>query len=152
MDSANRVQESILRFSDIAFSSQGAGCGTVLISFRSSKNNQSGSPQVIRLAAARDAGICPVTALRQYIEVRPQGPGVLFCHYSGAPLTRYQFNAVLKRALAFCGLGDQCIRAHSFRIGAATVAFGLGVPFPKIQQMVFCPHMFFYLRNNVHLF
>ena len=135
VDSNNRVQDSNLRFSDISFSSLGAGCGSVLISFRSSKNNQSGSPQVIRLAAARDAGICPVTALRQYVGVRPQGPGVLFCHYSGAPLTPYQFNATLKRALALCGLGEQCIRAHSFRIGAATVAFRLGVPFPVIQQM-----------------
>ena len=136
VDSANRVQESFLRFSNISFSSLGADCGSVLISFRSSKNNQSGSPQVIRLAAARDVGICLVTALRHYVGVRPQGPGVLFCYYSGArPLTRYQFNAILKRALAFCGLREQCTRAHSLRIGAATVAFELGVPFPVIQQM-----------------
>ncbi len=69
------------------------------------------------------------------MKVRPLGHGPLFCHFSGVPLTRYQFNAVLRNALVFCGLGEQHIRAHSFRIGAATVAHELGVPLADIQRM-----------------
>ena len=57
------------------------------------------------------------------------GCAALFCHFNSEPLTRYQFNAVLQKALAFCGLGDLHIRAHYFRIGAATVAHGMGILF-----------------------
>lgn len=69
-DSAKRVQDSVLQFSDVTFSPN---------------------------------------ALRNFLTIRPKVPGVLFCHYGDNPLTRYQFNSVLKKALVFFGLGEQCI-------------------------------------------
>ncbi|XP_060569268.1 uncharacterized protein LOC132727718, partial [Ruditapes philippinarum] len=44
----------------------------------------------------------------------------LFCHFDGSPLTSYQFNAVLKKAVKFIGLDNSKIRSHSFRIGLAS--------------------------------
>lgn len=132
-DSANHIQDSVLLLSDIEFSS--TGCRSVLVSFRTCKTNQAGRPLVIRLVGTDDVSICPVAALRAFIQVRPFVPGPLFCHFGGTPLTRYQFNAVLQKALGFSGLGNLRIRAHSFRIGAATVAHSLGVPLEEIQRM-----------------
>ena len=75
------------------------------ISFRVSKTNQAGAPQVIRLIPSRDAFLCPVSALKEFLQARPIGPTVLFCHFDGSPLTRHQFNAVLRKALEFSDLG-----------------------------------------------
>ena len=134
-DSKNRIQDSVLRMSDVTFRAVGDRCDSVLISFRASKNNQYGRAQVVRLVCANNKLICPVTALQEFVHVRPSGPGPLFCHFSGEPLTRYQFNAVLQKALIFCGIEGRRVRAHSFRIGAATVAHSLGVPISDIQRM-----------------
>ena len=78
---------------------------------------------------------CPVKALTTYAEVRPSYPGPFFCHYDGSPLTRYQFNAVLKKVLQFANLDGERISGHSFRIGAASVAYGTGVPPEEIRAM-----------------
>ena len=54
---------------------------------------------------SRDAFLCPVSALQAFLQVRPMGPTALFCHFDGLPLTRHQFNAVLRKALEFSDLG-----------------------------------------------
>ena len=46
--------------------------------------------------------------------------GPLFCHFDKIPLSRYQFNAVLKKALAYLNIPAQGYKNHSFRIGMAT--------------------------------
>lgn len=46
-------------------------------------------------------------------------------HEEGTPLTKFQFNAVLKKCFLY--LGSFKFRAHSFRIGAATEAAALGL-------------------------
>ena len=79
--------------------------------------------------------MCPVTALQNYVAIRPSQSQPLFCHFDGSPLTRYQFNAMLKKTLSFCGLQGLNYRTHSFRIGAASAAFELGVPEADIQRM-----------------
>ena len=134
-DTKTSLQESVLLLSDVTFDKLGDDCESMLISFRTCKTNHSGIPLVIRLVCAADIYICPVTALREFVKVHPMGCAALFCHFNSEPLTRYQFNAVLQKALVFCGLGDLHIRAHSFRIGAATVAHGMGVPLSDIQRM-----------------
>ena len=93
------------------------------------------------MVRATDVRVCPVSALQEFLKVRPLGPGPLFYHFSGEPLTCYQFNAVLRNALVFCSLGEQHIRAHLFRIGVATVAHELGVPLAynfNMSDQMFC--------------
>lgn len=64
--------------------------------------------------------------LRQYLMVRPNVPGPLFCHFNGSPLTVFQFRSVLKKALRFCGLDVARIKSHSLRIGGATDLYQQG--------------------------
>jgi len=59
-----------------------------------------------------------LSAKKTYISQRPKLNGHLFCHYSGKPVTRYQFSSVLNKALTFMGISNLMIRSHSFRIGA----------------------------------
>lgn len=73
--------------------------------------------------------------MREFVKIRPSGEGTLFCHFDKSPLTKYQFNAVIKKALSVCGLQGLRFTSHSFRIGAATTAFELGVPQEDIQRM-----------------
>ena len=79
--------------------------------------------------------ICPVAAFVDYIAVRPASAAPFFCHFDALPLTRFQFNAVLRKALIFADLGQAHVRAHSFRIGAATAAFNKGVSGDHIKDM-----------------
>ena len=66
--------------------------------------------------------------------MRPQSPHFL-SHFDVSPVTRFQFTAVLKRALQFAGLSDARYTSHSFRIGAATSAAMAGIPEADIQHM-----------------
>lgn len=106
------------------------------ITIRSSKTDQRGQGVTLQIAATHDA-ICPVQALLEYLHVRPvdiKRPGPLFCHINGQPLTRYQFSAVLKKALAALGGDYSRYQSHSFRIGAATAAAAMGVSVDDIKR------------------
>ena len=135
--SKDTVQDSTLKISDVQFCRPGVDSLSehVLISFRVSKTNQAGPPQVIRLVPSLEEFMCPVQGLREFLRVRPTGLGPLFCHFDSLPLTRFQFRAVLQRALTFSNLQHGHFTAHSFRIGAATVAHSLGVSQTDIRLM-----------------
>ena len=79
--------------------------------------------------------ICPVLNLSKYMHARPGKPGSLFVHLDGSQVTRYQFQAVLKKTAAFLGWEKQGFSAHSFRIGAATTAAANGVPSAAIMKI-----------------
>ena len=64
--------------------------------------------------------VCPVATLKCYLEVRPNILGPVFCHFDHKPLTRYQFSAVLKKAINLLDYGIYNFKSHSFRIGMAT--------------------------------
>lgn len=61
--------------------------------------------------------------------------GEIFCHASGARATAAQLLAVLRMALKRLGLNPVGFGTHSFRIGAATEAAGLGWSWDRIQQI-----------------
>ncbi len=129
------LQQSLFMFSDVEFCNSYELSASVVFSFRHSKNNMSGPPQLIRLVRSANQAVCPVKALCDYVAIRPPLQGSFFCHFDGSPLTQFQFNAVLKQVLVFSGMGDAHIRAHSFRIGAATTAAAAGIPLTDIQAM-----------------
>ncbi|XP_033625685.1 uncharacterized protein LOC117288920 [Asterias rubens] len=133
--SNSRVQESVLVFGDVQFSKPGSHDQFVGLTFRQSKNNQHGFPQRIRLVTTSSKSLCPVQGFLDFIAIRPEYPGPFFCHFDSSPLTRYQFNSVLRKAVFFAGLGGQQIRGHSFRIGAASSAAALGVSHDNIRAM-----------------
>ena len=134
-DSKHKIQESVLSVSDVHFGHTDVNDPYVEVSLKHSKNNQAGPPQVIYLKHSNIPGLCPVTALKEFLQIRPTVSGPLFSHFDGSPLTRYQFNAVLRKALTFTTVSHENIRGHSFRIGAASTAALGGIPEEQIRSM-----------------
>ena len=77
---------------------------------------------------------CPVLALKNFITLRGSTPGPLFTK-NKLPITRSQFNIVLNKVTKRSGLDTKRIKSHSFRIGAATTAAGLGFSEDQIKRM-----------------
>lgn len=46
----------------------------------------------------------------------------IFCHFDGSPLTSYQFDVVLKKALNSTEMKDSYFKSHLFRIGALYIS------------------------------
>ena len=111
---------SVLGIKDVSMENTRVG-----IVVKSSKINQLGKGVTVVLSA-QDSHTCPVKSMLGFLHVRPQISGPLFCHYGGKPLTRYQFSAVLDKAIVAIGLDKRFYKSHSFRIGAATTAYQKG--------------------------
>lgn len=107
----------------------------IVITLKISKSNQSGPPTRIRLPCEKNIALCPVCAVREFINIRPICEGPFFCHANKNPVTRCQFSSVLakciKRVRPVCGH----IRSHSFRIGRATQLSALGLSEDRIKTM-----------------
>jgi hypothetical protein len=104
------------------------------IKIRSSKTDQLGKGVHVHIPPIRGQ-CCPVRAVQQFVSIRPSCNGPFFCHFSTQPVSRYQFNAVLKKALSALGLKGMSIRSHSFRIGAATEAALAGMSDNEIKSL-----------------
>lgn len=87
------------------------------------------------ILGATGAELCPVTALLDYLNIRGNQPGPLFCTPGGDPLTRAAFVAKVQAALASAGLDSSKFNSHSFRIGAATSASQAGVQDSAIKAL-----------------
>ena len=107
----------------------------LLIYLASSKTDQFGAGQSIQISNQPVVDVCPVVAMKQYLAVRPNFEGPLFCHFDGAPLSKYQFSAVLKKAIGVLGLNPHRYKSHSFRIGMATTLSMEGYSDDQIQIM-----------------
>lgn len=125
-DRSNRA----LLYSNVSFVGQ-----SVTLLIRSSKTDQRGKGSRIHLQPCLDLDICPVHALRLYIEARGSTPGPLFIHQSLLPLTKHQFWAVTSKALAVLGFANVRFATHSFRIGAASTAAAMGFQQEAIQSI-----------------
>ena len=103
------------------------GAEALRIRLRRSKTDQGGRGAWIQLAAAPGSPCCPVALVRAYLGARPSTvhPNLLV-HLDGGPLTCSQFTTICKRAIARLGDDPAHFTSHSFRIGAATTAAGLG--------------------------
>nr|XP_033815966.1 uncharacterized protein LOC117367477 isoform X1 [Geotrypetes seraphini] len=108
---------------------------TVRLRIVSSKTDQLAVGHCVVLHAVPDSISCPVSCLRTYLAVRPEQGDILFVHANGSPLTRYQYQAVLRMALRFCGEDPSAYGTHSFRIGAATSASIAGMSGEGIQRL-----------------
>ncbi|KAE8597636.1 hypothetical protein XENTR_v10016542 [Xenopus tropicalis] len=102
--------------------------GSVAIILRDSKTDKKGTGFRVELFGIEGHHTCPVRCFDNYYRVRPDHQGSLLVHQDGASLSRYQFIAVLKKALQGLHLAAKEYGSLSFRIGAATEAarWGLG--------------------------
>lgn len=106
------------------------------VRLRRSKTNQQGPPILVPIAAIGTPA-CPVASMNAYLQIRSQSHAsrYLFLHSDGSPLTRYQFGAVLTKAIRSTNIDAAGFKSHSFRIGAATWLAKKGVAYNVIQRM-----------------
>jgi len=121
----------VIKISDISFLKNSNVC----VKIESSKTDQLGNSVTLILQENICKNICPVKQLKQYLSLRPNIEGHLFCHLNHKTLTRFQFLTVLKKALVFLGLNPLDYNTHSFRIGAATSAAIAGTSDENIKCM-----------------
>ena len=100
-----------------------------------SKTDQRGRGTDLRLTGNSPSQVCPVIALKEFLELRGQHPGPLFCHFDKSPVTRYQVQAILRSALSAVGEPCSNFSTHSFRIGSATSAATNSVSEDRIKEM-----------------
>ena len=71
---------------------------------RYSKTDQRGVTSYLRIESARDLDVCPVKAMSDFLQIRPNHHGPLLVHFNGEPLTSYQCNHILKQGIVLIGL------------------------------------------------
>ena len=106
---------------DLAWVSEGA-----VLTLRRSKTDQEGQGRKVAVPKGVHAATCPVTALRQWLEVAEITSGALFREVDrhGRPgdssLHSDLVGAILKRAVARAGFDPDEFAGHSLRAGFAT--------------------------------
>ena len=92
-----------LQLADVTISDQ-----KLTICIRICKTNKTGKPIFVHISSVSDKRICPIIALQQFMRSRSTGSGSLFIHANMLPVTRYQFCAILNKAVSYAGLSNKC--------------------------------------------
>lgn len=121
----------IIAISDVSF----IGGLKMQVTLRYSKTDQLGRSSILTIYPGGDAQVCPMAALSKFVAIRPKCQGPLFIHMDQTPLTRFQFQSILSRALEVSGHSASRFRTHSFRIGAATTAAMCGFNSEDIKRL-----------------
>jgi integrase len=108
-------------------------CRVIDVHIAFSKTDQEGKGTLICIQGNNTAA-CLVLLLQRFLLQRPNVTGVLFCHANGKPITRYQFSAVLRKALISAGIQSDNFKSHSFRMRAASEASVSGISDSKIME------------------
>ena len=90
--------------------------------------------QPVDILLHKSQPICPVTTIAEYLSVRGQISGPLFCCPDNSPVRRLKIVSALNQALTFCGLESDRYKTHSFRIGAASWADARGFSDSQIRR------------------
>jgi len=125
----NGDNNKVVQFSNAKLT--GSQCELII---PSSKTDQYANSVSLIFTPSNDSSICPVRAVKRYLQLRPLVGGPLFCHFSGEPVSKYQFRAMLAKCLTFLGIKSN-IKKHSFRIGAATYASMLNINDEEIKRL-----------------
>jgi integrase len=132
--SAVRPSElSALRLSDVATRPEG-----LLITIRRSKTDQDGFGQVIGVANGERPPTDPVSAMDEWLAIRPAGKGPLFTrlHANGTttlvPISARTVSRLIQSRARGAGLGHLAITGHSLRAGHATTAAANGAAIDRI--------------------
>ncbi|XP_071111170.1 uncharacterized protein [Haliotis cracherodii] len=82
-----------------------------------SKSDQYRMGTTVTMSSIPGNPLCPVVAFKHYLEARPSGPQHAFVHFDHSPVTRYQFQALLKKALAHSNINTARYSSHSTSLG-----------------------------------
>ena len=122
-----------LSFSDVAIDNFSSP-STMQVRIKASKTDPFRIGVDIYLGRA-SSGLCPISAMLQYLSVRGGESGPLFRSDDGKPLTRPRFVEELRGVLQAANVPSSHYSGHSFRIGAATTAAECGIPDSTIQLL-----------------
>lgn len=130
-----RSELAALRPEDVKIEKQGAR-----LWLTHSKGDQEGKGEETQIVYAKDPKICPVRALKAWLEIRGRKVGPLFCSVS--PLREITYNPIsgqriadiLKAELRRIGEDPKKFGAHSLRSGMITAAAKKNVPLPAIMH------------------
>jgi integrase len=106
----------------------------VQIHIKSSKTDQMGKGQTIRVNFESEDAVLLKRTLENYKRQRPAVQGQYLCHANGKPLTQYQFKHVLRKCLEYLGQPLNIFKSQSFRMGGATYMFNKGMSESAIKQ------------------
>ena len=95
------------------------------IVFGNFKHNYNQRP--FSIVISRQASVCPVLLLLDYLAIRRNSPGPLFMNQGNSTVSRSFFTDLLNRSLRTCGLNPALYKGHSFRIWAASFAADRGM-------------------------
>ena len=112
--------------------------GTMRFVLYKTKNNSSGPFQEVLFPPIPGDVLCPVTAIREYLELRPStsSKSPFFLDLDGLPLVARIFNEVLRSVLTRMAIPDvELYSSKSFRVGAASDAYALNIPVTDIQAL-----------------
>jgi len=107
---------------------------SVSVTINSSKTDQYGNKTNLVVTNGH-TGVLVFDVMQQYMAMRPNINGALFCHLNHLKVTRHQVSKILKSALRFLGYKEDEFNTHSFRIGAATNAAEQGLADDVIMRM-----------------
>ena len=106
----------------------------LVLSITHFKNNKSNKPFDIVIHKI-GGKFCPFAIMLDYLNVRGNLSGPLFCFVNQKHVPRNFFTSKLKSCLNFCGLNTKLYLSHSFRIGGASFLASLGMSDVQIKLM-----------------
>jgi site-specific recombinase XerD len=103
------------------------------------RTNQTGPATLMEIPFIPNCDLCPVAAMNDYLSIRAR-PHVqhspLFVHYDSTPLTRYQFTAILKKAVSHASIPQgHLYKSHGFRIGCSSQGATNGLSDEEIKYL-----------------
>ena len=126
----SKAVKTFIRDSTLCYNDATVLHNSVHLNIKTSKTDIFRSGVIIRLVA-NFSTLCPVTALKVYLQFHPSTKGPLFMFNNGKFLTRRNISELLKKY----SNTDANLSSHSFRIGAATTLANLGHPRWIIQSL-----------------
>ena len=129
----NQSCQNIIRFRQIVFMKTREGNVTAIkLTLNNYKHSDTSCP--VDIFIYQEKPVCPVSLLLEYVSLRGQLPGPLFCWPDASPISRSCFVTSLTEDLQFCDLDVSHYKTHSFRIGAASWAAAKGMSDAQIRD------------------
>ena len=132
---SKKQSSTVLQFQDCTLVPSTLGACSLQITLRHFKGNTGCQPFSIVIPSSPDPRFCPVSHFQNFTALRGSTPGPLMVWQDGSPLSRSSFSKQLQATLSHANIHTPNIKAHSFRIGAATTACALGFSDQDIQKM-----------------
>ena len=129
------ISEHVIKARDIHVSK--SKTRVLIILYSSKTHGRDSRPQEVRLNKNKSKGLCPVSNMLDYTQIRPgysDDNDPLFIFSDGTPVKAAQVQNVLRTILKALDLNPKNYDTHSFRIGRATDLSKMGQTVDTIKK------------------